>query len=171
MPCPSPETLLLLADHELSAAERMPVEMHLAGCEACRGFVRDVQALNAAGRTSIRAIPVSFARALVIPQRRRLSAPALLAAAAVLMLAISLAAVLFIAGRDERRDFVAAPEPVQPPTTTAARQITPLHDEAFERWAAEHRRKRVPLVPMEVVATYEPPRVPPYRGPSSADSN
>ncbi len=162
MKCPDQETLMLLADSELSAVERAAIEEHIAGCETCRDVVDEMRALNSIARSSLRSLRVSPPR-IVLPRRRRML-QGLALAAAMIALAVSLAAVLLTNRRGGGVVTIAHAPPSAVPATTAQviPDVPPLLDEAFERWAAEHRRKQIPLIPLEEVVTYEPPEIRPF---------
>ncbi len=163
MRCPDQETLMMLADGELSAAARAMTERHIAGCDACRDLVDEMRALNSIARSGLRSLRVIPPR-IVLPRRRRLLQPLALAAA-MIALAVSLAAILLMNWRGAGVFKVAVAPPSPAPATTAhvVRDVPPLLDEPFERWAAEHRRKQIPLIPLEEAATYEPPEILPFR--------
>lgn len=163
MRCSDQETLTIFADGEIAGMEREMIEQHLAGCEACRDLVNEMRALNSISRTALRSLRVSPPR-IVLARRRRLLQPLAFAAAAMIALIVLLAAVVVMSWRDGDAVKVAATPPLPAPATAAhsAREVPPLLDEAFERWAAEHRRKQIPLIPMEEVATFEPPQRLPF---------
>ena len=171
MRCPDHATLMMFADDELPADEREPVAQHTAECDACQGFVVEIRTLNASARASLRSIPVDPPRVLVVPRRRRLISSTAAVAAAAAMIAVCLSAVIWsvmTANDDRPVEVAAAPTTTaNAPATSGAAQrpagatVPPLLDEEFDRWAAPHRQRRVPLVPLEAVADFRHPDVPP----------
>lgn len=62
-----------LADGELDAAERLSVQAHLTGCEACRGRLAEIQEMDAllGGSLSVPPVPTGFAARVMAEARSR----------------------------------------------------------------------------------------------------
>ncbi|MHC4713731.1 MAG: anti-sigma factor family protein [Planctomycetota bacterium] len=183
MSCPDRELLSAFADGELEEPKAAAIERHLAGCPACGEFVGEMRRLDSYGRSSLRAIPVKPSRAAVLlpasARGRRLLRPLTLAAAAALVIALSIAAWFLASNAIKARKQESVEEgsmQIVTPTTTRAMDLAELEkmlqlmkgprdevrsDDAFERWAAPYRLLRIPLVPMEEVANHKPDEIPP----------
>jgi anti-sigma factor RsiW len=164
MTCPEPQNLAAFADGELDPADAAAIEQHLAGCAACAQFVSAMRRLNVLGRNSLQQIRVqpSSPRSRVSRPRLRIA----LAAAAVFLLALAGAGWLLMSGGGRNSPVsgpVATPIDggVAVEATTSPATVS-VSDEEFEQWAAPLRRRRIPLVPMEQVATYQAPPVLPF---------
>jgi anti-sigma factor ChrR (cupin superfamily) len=151
MSCPDHETLSAFADSELDASERANIERHLTSCASCREFVEEMSRLDASGRVALRSISVTERRrSVVILETAKRSRWLALAAAAVIVATVPLS-IWF---------FSSKPKPaVEPPRTVESFQGST--DEAFERWAEPYRRLRIPLVPLEELASDKRPEVVP----------
>ena len=163
MTCPNAENLTAFADGELGPDELAAVDQHLGGCPACAEFVSDMRRLGALGRTSLQQIrvasPPPLPRIKLRPYRHVRLAGAI---AAAVVLATAGAAWLMTSVRRPPVTHT-APSPRSPQVTAVATTTAvTFSDEQFEQWAAPHRQRRIPLVPMEQVETYKPPPVLPF---------
>jgi len=164
MKCPTDETLLLLVDAELHEMEREEVAAHLAYCSACRARADEMAAVNAMARSALTSIALDGLHLSSMRHGRRISGPLKLAAAAVVLVGVSVAAWLCVkttrdpqiatVGQIRHRDQPASP-------ATAPRDV--IADKAFKQWASGLRTKRVRRVPMEDVANFRAPEIPPVR--------
>ena len=157
MSCPEHQLLSAFGDGELEPSLRAEIERHLSTCASCRRFVDEMRDLDACGRSSLRAISVKARPVpLAVPQlppRRSLMRPIALAAAAVVLVAVSVA-VWLIAYRNKGPRQVSAPI-----RATGSDEFATSSDASFERWAEPYRQLRIPLLPLEEVANYTPPEI------------
>lgn len=127
-------TLNELADGTLPAEERARAEAHVAECLTCAAAVRDTQALSARARALPRTFaPPAEAWSNVSAATRRSGGrsplgsrrrwPALAAAAAVLVMASSLATML-VTGRGPQRSATADPAPAAAPAAAATTSLS-----------------------------------------------
>jgi len=155
MSCPEHELLSAVADGELERSLRAEIERHLSTCAPCRRFVEEMRDLEACGRSSLRAISVKTRPELLevshLSTRRSVMRPIALAAAAVVLVTVSVA-VWLIALRTQEPRQVSAPI-----RAAGGDEFATSSDASFERWAEPYRQLRIPLVPLEEVANYTPP--------------
>jgi anti-sigma factor RsiW len=163
MTCPEPENLAAFADGEPDPADAAAIEQHLARCAACARYVSDMRRLDILGRRALQQIRVTPSSPRLTVHRPKLRMA--LAAAAVFLLAAAGAGWLMMSGSG-RRLPVNRPETPQIVHDAAVEGATSatvsVSDEEFEQWAAPHRRRRIPLIPMEQVATYQASPVRPF---------
>jgi anti-sigma factor RsiW len=167
MTCPDRQTLSVFADDELDAAKALDVERHVAACANCRQFVHEMQWLEDRGRAALDAINVgnSFASNVVRPSplwpkwARPLSPAA--AAAALVACSIWMWFAASQAGRDKAPSGSHQIARTTPAPTSANGQSEESMERAFDQWAAPYRGLRIPLVPIEVAASYDPSSIPP----------
>jgi hypothetical protein len=173
MSCPDHQTLIAFLDQEIAPAESTALERHLAHCLECDAFVKELQALQRTCESSLKNLPSATLQELdfLKPRRRFLGWQIPLKAAAALMACLCVLGLL-LAHRLQRSpgDFSQpslSRTEVSPPE--AADASPARGDAAFERWAAPYRRLRVPLVPLEQLARYQPPLIPPLSATPSAE--
>jgi anti-sigma factor RsiW len=164
MNCPEQQTILAFADGEIEAVQAAEVERHLTSCPNCSQFLAEMQWVSDCGRAALRAIPAGeTASAEVVWPRnpwRNWARPAPLAVAAMLLLALS--TWKWFAPND--LDFHQVPRRFafdKPILAGAGGQSGESAEAAFEQWAAPYRQLHVPLVPMEVAASYNPDPIEP----------
>lgn len=166
MVCPDEQTLTAFADGELPPGQAADVERHLAGCRACTECVQDVRQLTTLGRSALARIPVTPARrtAPAARPRRFVSVSSGIAAAAAIVI-VAVAAQWLLTRPPTGGGGIAGPLPpaaTQPHVERGA--PVPLLDEEFARWSAEQQRRRIPRVPLEQVANFEPTPILPVLG-------
>lgn len=164
MNCPDHQTILAFADGEIEAVQAAEVERHLASCPNCRQFVAEMQWVDDCGRAALRAIPVGEAPSAKIVRPRKLwrnwARPVPLAVAASVLLGLAIW-TWFAANNPgfhqaPRRFAIDKPTPAG-----AAGRSEESAEAAFEQWAAPYRKLQIPLVPMEVAASYHPAPIEP----------
>ncbi len=164
MSCPDQESLSAFADGELEAGRVAEVRAHLSTCAACQRFVEEIRELDALGQSSVREIivtPVSIPKVvpLPVPWLRRVR-PLALAAAAVVLAGLFVALWLGPWTRQGSR-VVSSPGRSSGKAPLAGRGDSSSKEETFTRWAAPYRQLRIPLVTIEVAASYSPPEIRP----------
>ena len=94
MSCPDHQTISAFVDRELEAILAAEVERHVAKCAICRQLVEEMQWLDDRGRAALSAIRVEEAISPNIvwwrPLMRKWARPLSLAAAAAVVLALSI---------------------------------------------------------------------------------
>jgi len=162
MYCPDPQTISAFVDGELEAAQAAEVELHAAKCASCRQLVEEMQWLDDCGRAALRAIHVGETTTPNIvwwrPLRRKWARPLSLAAAAAVVLALSIWTWI-ASSHFNRHQAASGPHQIASVTATPSGGSGPSkesEDTAFAQWAAPYRELRIPLVSMEVAESYNP---------------
>jgi anti-sigma factor RsiW len=162
MCCPDHQTISAFADGELEAGQAAEVERHIAKCSSCRQLVEELQWLADCGRGALSAIHVGETATPNIvwwkPLRRKWARPLSLAAAAAVLLALSIWPWI-ASSHFGRHQAASAPHQIASVTATPPGrngQSKESEDTAFEQWAAPYRELHIPLVSMEVVESYNP---------------
>lgn len=176
MSCPELEMLSAFAADALDATAVTELERHLSTCSSCRQHVEEMRWLDTLGRSALGAIRVSVQRHPILlreaPSRMGLLRPMALAAAAVGLILLSFAAWRIISDRFQDQRRALAPNQRAPESARAEQNqikaetggpvdgavFSGSSDEAFERWVEPYRRLRIPLVPMEDLANFNPGR-------------
>jgi hypothetical protein len=165
MCCPDPQTISAFADGELETSHAAEVERHIAKCASCRQFFEEMQWVDNCGRAALGAIRIEESTPANIiwsrPQRWKWARPLSLAAAAAVVLALSI--WTWIASRHStRHQRASTPHQVASVMSTppgGGGQSKVSDDTAFDQWAAPYRQLHIPLVSMEVVENYNPDTV------------
>jgi hypothetical protein len=162
MLCPDNKSLSAFADGELEAATAAEVQEHLSICSACRRFVEEMRELDAWGRSSLRAIAVTSCpvRPVIplVPLRMRLMRPLALAAAAVIVVGVSLGVWLATYRGQEPHNLSALGRPGAE-ISKGNKKGGASANEDFARWTAPYRQLGIPLVSAEEAGRYAPPRM------------
>jgi anti-sigma factor RsiW len=162
MNCPNQQTISAFVDGELEATQAAEVKRHVVACASCRQFFEEMQWLEARGRSALDAIHVGETPVPNVvqlrPASRKWARPMSLAAAAVALLAFSIW-TWFASSHFSSNQSSPSPHLIANGSATATGrnlQSERAQEAAFEQWLAPYRELRIPLVPMEVAANYQP---------------
>lgn len=162
MTCPSREHLSQWIDRSADDSKHAELKQHLSICSICRDEVNELVWLDRLGREAMRAIPVDTKRhtpADCSTSKSRHPTYILAKVAAVLFL---FSFLLWELNREQETSnhnvslVESKPEPLDTAPHVVVDKGTVIDgksDAAFERWIMPYRQLRIPLIPIEDLAS------------------